>query len=564
MQSISTKTANTERPSILNEWKNALLLVILYMVQGVPLGLCLGSMPFLMQATMSYTEIGIFSLAGYPYSFKLLWSPIVDTIYSGRIGRRKTWIIPLQTFAGIIMIFKGDWLELSLKNGNAVAVTTVFFFLVLIAATQDIAVDGWALTLLSKENVGYAATCQTIGMNIGYFSSFTIFLALNDPSFCSHYLGTSPGTALVSLSGYLRFWGYLYLIITMAVALFKNEGKKAVIISKKNTNFDNIRTAEETISSADPMSMRRRLSRKSTVEDLKIIKDGPDSVEAPSEVIEQSLKVAYLKLWKVVKLPSVQSLGAMLVFCRLGVLAAESAAALKLLEKGVSKEALGGLVLVEFPIEIFSAVIAGRWAASTHPLQPWLVGYQLRLVVAAGTVFAVWVYPFNAPMPLDAPGSFSLIALFGLLTSFSSTLMFTAIGDFYNRISDPVMGGAYLTLLNTIANIGVIVPKIGIFAAIDFFSVHSCILKPNGENHNATRDLNINDLATISCKSRSTGEVLDDACAAAGGECVLIRDGFYIVASLTILFGMILSLWLKRTVSRLESLPTSAWRAPIV
>ena len=35
-----------------------------------------------------------------------------------------------------------------------------------------------------------------------------------------------------------------------------------------------------------------------------------------------------------------------------------------------------------------------------------------------------------------------------------STLMFTALGCFYNRISDPDMGGAYLTLLNTIANMG--------------------------------------------------------------------------------------------------------------
>lgn len=32
--------------------------------------------------------------------------------------------------------------------------------------------------------------------------------------------------------------------------------------------------------------------------------------------------------------------------------------------------------------------------------------------------------------------------------------MFTALGTFFNRISDPEMGGAYLTLLNTIANMG--------------------------------------------------------------------------------------------------------------
>ena len=42
---------------------------------------------------------------------------------------------------------------------------------------------GWALTLLSQENLPYASTCQTIGLNTGYFASFTVFLALNSESF---------------------------------------------------------------------------------------------------------------------------------------------------------------------------------------------------------------------------------------------------------------------------------------------------------------------------------------------------------------------------------------------
>jgi PAT family acetyl-CoA transporter-like MFS transporter 1 len=47
----------------------------------------------------------------------------------------------------------------------------------------DIAVDGWALTLLSQENLSYASTAQTIGLNSGYFLSFTVFLAFNSPDF---------------------------------------------------------------------------------------------------------------------------------------------------------------------------------------------------------------------------------------------------------------------------------------------------------------------------------------------------------------------------------------------
>lgn len=34
----------------------------------------------------------------------------------------------------------------------------------------------------------WASTCQTVGMNAGYFTSFTVFLALNDASFCNAWL----------------------------------------------------------------------------------------------------------------------------------------------------------------------------------------------------------------------------------------------------------------------------------------------------------------------------------------------------------------------------------------
>lgn len=59
---------------------------------------------------------------------------------------------------------------------------------------------------------------------------------------------------------------------------------------------------------------------------------------------EPGLQEAYSQLWRVVNLPAVRRLTLLLLTFRLGVLPAESAAPLKLLEKGVSKEALAGLV----------------------------------------------------------------------------------------------------------------------------------------------------------------------------------------------------------------------------
>ena len=57
--------------------------------------------PFLLQSRASYTAIGLFSVASYPYSFKLLWSPVVDSVYSLAFGRRKSWVVRRGSCAGV-------------------------------------------------------------------------------------------------------------------------------------------------------------------------------------------------------------------------------------------------------------------------------------------------------------------------------------------------------------------------------------------------------------------------------------------------------------------------------
>lgn len=128
--------------------QNFLLLVLLYFLQGIPMGLASGSVPFLLKSHLSYGQIGVFSLASYPYSLKLLWSPIVDAVWSPALGRRKSWIMPIQICSGMGMIYLGGKIKEMMvaagaNNGAGVwNFTWWWFFLVFLCATQDIAVDG--------------------------------------------------------------------------------------------------------------------------------------------------------------------------------------------------------------------------------------------------------------------------------------------------------------------------------------------------------------------------------------------------------------------------------------
>ena len=90
------------------------------------------------------------------------------------------------------------------------ALTAVFFALYALMATQDVAVDGWALTLLARRNVGLASTANAVGQTVGFFAAFTGYMALSEHGLCT-------------LGGFMRFWGAAFLLSALAVAA-KHEG----------------------------------------------------------------------------------------------------------------------------------------------------------------------------------------------------------------------------------------------------------------------------------------------------------------------------------------------------
>jgi hypothetical protein len=83
---------------------NIALLLFLYLLQGVPLGMA-GSIPLIIQSIgVSWSQQATFSFAFWPFSLKLLWAPIVDSLYLKRFGRRKSWLIPTQYLISVVMI----------------------------------------------------------------------------------------------------------------------------------------------------------------------------------------------------------------------------------------------------------------------------------------------------------------------------------------------------------------------------------------------------------------------------------------------------------------------------
>ena len=146
------------------------LLLLLYTLQGIPMGLGAAIPMLMLERGVSTMEQAVFSTVALPFAIKLLWAPLVDSIYSATFGRRKTWIVPAQLAIGLLLIVASMRVNALLGSDGPVDVkslTALFFSFYFLCATQDIAVDGWALTILSERNKEYGATCNAIGQTVG-------------------------------------------------------------------------------------------------------------------------------------------------------------------------------------------------------------------------------------------------------------------------------------------------------------------------------------------------------------------------------------------------------------
>ena len=75
-------------------------LFLLYTLQGIPMGLK-DSIPLLLtKRNVPYKDQAAYSISNYPFSMKILWAPLVDSVYVTRFGRRKSWLVPVQYLIG--------------------------------------------------------------------------------------------------------------------------------------------------------------------------------------------------------------------------------------------------------------------------------------------------------------------------------------------------------------------------------------------------------------------------------------------------------------------------------
>lgn len=192
----------------------------------------------------------------------------------------------------------------------------------------------------------------------------------------------------MTLGGYLTFWGWAYLAVTLGLAALKRE---------------------------DPTKER----------------DG---------IVE-----VYKSMLGVLKLKNIQSIIIIHLIAKIGFQANDGVTNLKLLDKGFSQEDMALTVLIDFPFEISLGYIAGRWSTTNPPIYVWCWAFIGRLGAAIVAQAVVMIFP------KEGVTSWYLLTviLSHIYSTFTNTVMFVAISAFHAKVADPAIGGTYMTLLAT-------------------------------------------------------------------------------------------------------------------
>ena len=131
--------------------RRMLICVFTGFASGLPLYLLLNLIPaWLRTAHIDLKVIGAFALIQFPYTWKFLWSPLLDRYVVPVLGRRRGWML-LTQIALLLVISALGGFSPQRDLSVIVMLATLLAFL---SATQDIALDAYRRELLLDNELG--------------------------------------------------------------------------------------------------------------------------------------------------------------------------------------------------------------------------------------------------------------------------------------------------------------------------------------------------------------------------------------------------------------------------
>lgn len=184
----------------MRSWRTASV-ALLSFASGMPLGLVWIAIPdWLRTIGVDIRVVGLITLAQAPWTFKFLWSPLMDRWALPFWGRRRGWIAVTQ-----VVLFAGTLALAGVSDDPEAAwvVGALALAIAFASASQDIAYDAYTVDVLRDEEKGVAA-----GAKIAVYRGAMFIAGAGAITFAGAYSWklTAVGLALLWVPMFLITW----------------------------------------------------------------------------------------------------------------------------------------------------------------------------------------------------------------------------------------------------------------------------------------------------------------------------------------------------------------------
>ena len=163
---------------------------VLYFAEGFPFGIFYDVLPvYFRQLGVDLRDIGFLSLLGLAWTIKFLWAPAIDYY---RHHRR--WMFAVDIGMSLLLLF------IAMQSGFGPPVWIAIALFALLSATNDIAIDGYTVELLKKDELGLANGIRNGMYRVGLLAASGILVVSPYLSWLGTYLFCA---GLVLLFGFL-------------------------------------------------------------------------------------------------------------------------------------------------------------------------------------------------------------------------------------------------------------------------------------------------------------------------------------------------------------------------
>jgi PAT family beta-lactamase induction signal transducer AmpG len=158
-----------------------LMMLIFGFSSGLPFYLIFQTLSiWLREEEVSRSEIGLFAWAGFAFTLKFLWAPIIDRtpvpVLETLVGRRRAWMVVAQACVAATLVA----MSFADPGANLSYTAFVAVLIAFAAATQDIAIDAWRIEAAPSSEQGMMAAMTQYGYRIGILTSGTVALIIAD------------------------------------------------------------------------------------------------------------------------------------------------------------------------------------------------------------------------------------------------------------------------------------------------------------------------------------------------------------------------------------------------